>query len=198
MRADYLSQHPFVDFVERLTLKTSVLTALKQLESQRVMNTNLILYTIWFAQNQYGRLLKQDFKKLLFAARPWHENVCLGLQRVRDIVNQFHSDELSRVVETELKLSNQIEQHLIAEALLKFPSRRRNPLQQLGDACYSITNYYGILQLQANVEDRKSVDILLQEAFPHLMTDEIEQTCRNSLDEPAAKTPFPQLRLEEL
>lgn len=194
------SDHPFVKFVEQLTSRPLTQAALNQLELQNTLNVNLILYAIWHGQKQRGRLLRNDLKKLLSAVHSWHGSIRLALQRSINTVKNLNfkkSQTLQEILLTELKLTNQIEQRLIAETLFKFNYQKRNPTQQLSDACYSITSYCNFLHLHINEEDRKAIGILLQAAFPNLISAEIKEACENSLNH-SSNTKYAQLKLDEI
>lgn len=194
------ADHPFVKFVDQLTTQPAVKTALHRLRSPNGANINIILYAIWCGHNQRGRFLRQDLKKLLSAVHSWHECVSLALQRSANIIDQSNFKPIKKLktpIDVELKITNQIEQRLIAETLIKFNSYKRNPAQQLSDACHNITGYCNFLRFRIDEEDRKAIGILLQAAFPNLIAAEIAEACENSLTHSTTPPGYAQLKLNE-
>lgn len=196
------AEHPFDTFAAALRQDEAVLSALDRLETQYPLNANLILYAIWYGRNQRGRLHKQDIKMLLQNANTWHERVVVALQRLKNtVVNRKKMSSITEAVNKEIALVERVERCLIADTLLKLNHVRRNPAQQLSDACHNITHYCLALRIGINEEGKKSITALLQAAFPNLIAAEISDICENSLTpslNSATDSYFSQLTLDDL
>lgn len=187
--------HPFVHFAQDVTKNLLVKEALMRLQLQHALNINLILYGLWYGLNQRGRLLKQDIKALLQSIHPWHERVLLALKRLGDRLPALHE-----LIHTEIQTAENIERQLIADTLFKLNFQKRNPAQQLSDACHNVANYYKIMNTHVDPQDQQAIIDLLQAAFPNLIAAEITDACESSLG-PAASQPsghYSQLPLGDL
>lgn len=198
------AEHPFDTFAAALRQDEIVLHALDRLQLQHALNVNLILYSIWYGRSQRGRLYKQDLKALLQNAHAWHERVLVALQRLKNTMaanKKTNATAIRDSINKEIALAERIERCLIADTLLKLNYLRRNPTQQLSDACYNIAHYCMTLHVPIDDEDKKAITALLQAAFPNVIAAEITDICENSLTHSTASPhhhPFSQLTLDEI
>ena len=198
------AHHPFDAYAVALYHDEVVKAALDHLQLQETLNINLLLYAIWHGQIQRGRLHKQDMKALLQNVRAWHERVLVELQRLKHL-SQTHAKTnvapIRDAIAKEISHAEKIERCLIADTLLKLNYHRRNPTQQLTDACYNITHYCNALHLRIDEEDKKAIAILLQASFPNLIAAEISDICENSLNNSntsSTDNSFSQLSLDKI
>ncbi len=179
------AHHPFLTFADVLVNNPDVQNTLERLHAQYALNGNLILYAVWWGHHQRGRLAKQDYKTLSSIVHNWHERVFLPLQRLMQNIayqNNPRWASIKKWIVTEINTAVHIERQLIADAFLKLTSHKRNPAQQLSDACHNITNYCQFSRIRIDEEDQVAVSGLLQAAFPNLITAEITEACQNSLN----------------
>jgi hypothetical protein len=198
------AEHPFDTFAAALRQDEVVINALDRLQMQHALNVNLILYSIWYGRSQRGRLLKQDMKALLQNVHTWHERVLVALQRLQNTMASNKKTNTMMIrdsINKEIALVERIERCLIADTLLKLNYLRRNPAQQLSDACHNITNYCLTLRIHLDEDDKKAITALLQAAFPNLIAAEISDICENSLNNSntsSNNSNFSQLTLDEI
>lgn len=198
------AEHPFDTFAATLRQDEIVITALDRLQMQQALNVNLILYSIWYGRSQHGRLHKQDLKALLYNVHAWHERVVVALQRLKNTMASHKKTNASSIrdsINKEITLAERIERCLIADTLLKINALRRNPAQQLSDACHNITHYCMTMRVHIDEEDKKAITALLQAAFPNLIAAEISDICENSLNNSNTSSNhqnFSQLSLDEI
>lgn len=168
--------HPFLNFAQKITKNPLVKEVSVRLQCQPALNINLILYGLWYGLNQHGRLLKQDIKTLLQSIHLWHERVLLALKRSADRLPKLH-----KLMDVEISTAENIERQLIADTLFKLNFQKRNPVQQLNDACHNVANYY-VMNAQVDLQGQHAISVLLQAAFPNLIAPEITEACKSSLN----------------
>ena len=183
----------FVYFSKTLASHSSATQVLEQLNKNHVLNSNLILYALWYGQSQQGRLRKRDIHQLIHSICPWHERILLALQRLNNNPHLPHT--IVAAIKKEVLIAEQIERELISDALFKFSPHKRNSVQQLNDACHNIALYCKALNISIDNNDQYAFIALLQTAFPHLVPADIAEICTTTLQENHANT---QLSLENV
>jgi hypothetical protein len=178
------TDHPFDTFAIALYQDEVVKAALDHLQTHPTLNINLLLYSIWYGRNQRGRLHKQEMKILLQEIHAWHEQIILVLQGLYHCITQHKKTNIALIREAihkEMAIAERIERRLIADSLMQSSYLRRNPTQQLSDACYNITHYCLTSHVHLDEMAKKAITTLLQSAFPNLIAAEITDICENSL-----------------
>jgi len=188
--------HPFVTFSTSAIKNTLIKEPLTCLQHQYNLNINIILYTLWYGLSQHGRLLKQDIKALLQSIDFWHERVLIQLKRLAGYL-----PAIEELVLPELEAAENIERQLIANTLFKMNFQKRNPAQQLSDACHNVVSYCKIMNAHITSENQHAIIALLQASFPNLIAAEITHAYEHSLNHPASTESqgnFSQLTLSDL
>ncbi len=178
------TDHPFIQFAKRLQSQTLIQQALFQLEKQSHIKANLLLYLFWIALSARGRLRKTHCQQLDAAIQPWHERILGALQNLQAAAqgSQKNNIQIQQLVQAEIAAANEIEQQLLAEAVI-LPIQIRNQTQKLNDACYNLVYYCKLSQHVLNADDHQALLLLLQAIFPELLQTDIyaalQQTIHN-------------------
>lgn len=194
MEQELKFEDPFVIFATTAIKNTSIKNALDFLQTQNHLNINLLLYALWHGLSQHGRLLKQDIKALLVSIHPWHERVLLPLKHLGEYIRA-----IQELVFPEIQAAENIERQLIANTLFKLRFQKRNPAQQLSDACYNIASYCKLMDVTMTPENQHTIITLLQTSFPNLIAAEITHAYESCLHPVSSETQgnFSQLTLND-
>src|SRR3990167_404906 len=183
----------FIEFAHLLSNKPLVKQAFTQLHSHPQINSNLLLYALWYGVNQRWRLFQPDIKTLIESIQPWHERILLALKRLPP-----HPPFIQGELATEINIAEQFEWQLISSSLLKFNFQNRSLKQQLHDTCYNIMNYCKAIRILINEKDHSAIILLLQAAFPNVLISKIIQACETIVHPETEKNRnFSQLSLNE-
>jgi hypothetical protein len=174
-----LAEHPFPMFVRDLPYRDSIHALLDSLQKHHYLNTNLLLYSIWFAVTEQGRLRRPEFKKLESVLHPWHERITLALQRLSNSLE--YSREFSQWVREEVEVANQFELQMLAQAL-PIKSHRRNLNQRLLDASHNLVTYYKTMRAPVNDMIRANTLKVLQLFFVDVTPIQIAKNFDESLN----------------
>ena len=171
-----LALHPFPIFVRDLPRRNAMQSLLISLQANYHLNANVLLYCLWFALTEQGRLRRPEFKKLEAALHPWHERIVLALQQLVDSLG--HSAHCQQWVAAEVEIANQFEQQMLAQMLPGAKKLRRNLNQQLQDASYNLVAYYKIMRIYVDGHIRSDTLEILRCCF-----DSPEQQIVQSLEQ---------------
>ncbi len=147
-----LAAHPFPIFVRDLPHRHTVYALLDSLQTHHCLNPNIMLYNLWFAITEQGRLRRPEFKKLEAVLHPWHERVSMALHQLAGSLQQSHV--LRQWISTEADYSNQFERQMLAQALTCAKKTRRNLNQRLLDAGHNLVTYYKVMRINVNGDIR--------------------------------------------
>lgn len=176
--------HPFIQFAHRLQSQTLVQQALIRLEEQCGLIANLVLHLFWIAQTAKGRLRKQHLQSLEAAIHPWHERILSALENLKSLAENAkrNTADLQMLIQKEVMIANQVEQLLLAGAVI-LTTQQRNNAQKLNDACYNILYCCKLSQHTLNADDQQALLLLLQAVFPDFTQSDIysalQQTMHN-------------------
>jgi len=166
---------------------------LSQLQAQTYLNGNVILYCIWFALSEQGRLRRPEFKKLQAALHPWHERVVMALQQLADQVNSLRSGK--QWVNTEIEVANQFEQQMLSQALPVVKKARRIHNQQLQDAGHNLVTYFKTMRLSVTDELRAETLKILRLFFQDCSDAQITHALDQAINAARIDDGFVQLSL---
>lgn len=147
-----LAAHPFPIFVRDLSHRHTVHALLDSLQTHNCLNPNIILFSLWFALTEQGRLRRPEFKKLEAALHPWHERITMALQQLASSLQQ--SRVLRQWIGAEADCGNQFEQQMLAQVLTSDKKTRRNLNQRLLDAGHNLVTYYKVMRIYVNEDIR--------------------------------------------
>lgn len=184
MLATALNDHPFQRFITQLLQNQNTLHCI-ELETEFNINSNLVLYAIWFAKAQHGRLQKPYIKTLFTAVYNWHDYILVSLKRLLELLQHTRlkpSAAIKRMLEIEIQQAEYAEQQLLADVIVPLKFLRRNDIQKLSDACYNILNYIKCLQIPLKPTQANHFVTLLEQCFPHLSHHDITHTFKLMLD----------------
>ena len=143
-----LASHPFPTFVRDLPHRQSIYQLLASLQAQNHLNSNVLLYCVWFALSEQGRLRRPEFKKLETVLHPWHDRIVVALQQLTNSLAD--SRTMRQWIAVEADIADQFEQQMLAQAFSTVKKSRRNALQQLTDACHNLATYYKVMRINAD------------------------------------------------
>lgn len=193
--------HPFTRYVFNLSQHSAAISALTQLQEQEVFNVNVVLYIIWFASAQHGRLQKNHLVTLHMAVYLWHERVIAALKMPLMLIdNKTHSKiaTLKKLLNIEMDYAQKVEQQLLADTVILNKKIRRHESQQLTDACFNILNYFKLVSIRLTQDNKQAIIELLQATFPQIHPNEIERIFTLTLDTSKFNERTAQLRLENI
>jgi len=155
--------HPFVVFIRDLPGRSQIQASLSKLEADSHLNVNILLYSIWFALTEQGRLRRVEFKKLLAVLHPWDERIHQPLKQLAESAASHQT--VHEWVDAEKQMANEIEQHLLAQALPFLKKRSRTVAQQLADASHSLVTYCKIKRVLFDATVRETIQAVLEILF---------------------------------
>ncbi len=169
-----LAIHPFPIFMRDLPRRDDIFRLLNFLQEKYYLNANLLLYSVWYALTEHGRLRRPEFKKLLMALHPWHERINSALQQLASSLQR--SRLLQQWVLTEVDTANQFEQQMLAQTLGLIKKTRRNPNQPLLDASHNLVTYYKVMRMHVDDLIRQDSLKILSLLFADFSEAQIEQS----------------------
>ncbi len=182
MNSDYinsLSMHPFWRFSINLYRHKAAEQACQQLNNRHGLNINIILFCCWAAVEGYGRLDRSDYQRAFAATNRWHEMVTLELRKLRKLVKQYGSADLSLyndAFEDEFA-AEQTEQLMLADTLMRPPLQKRNTPQRLTDAFANLVTYLKLLQVHPDDTDYAAIYSLLGFIFADIERGRMIKLC---------------------
>jgi hypothetical protein len=198
-----LDNSPFALFATNLQSQSHTAPILKNLKQRHGININLLLFTLWFAMIQCGRLSKKEITQLAAATQHWHERILLPLQRFEAKLPAQANTGLNAFIkqwlQTEIAIADQIEQRLLAETLDNIKPGTRSLQQQLTDACQNLAIYCKSMQIQLDVNNQEQIVNLLKSIFPAHSTTAVVKACDQILQSIMNALPgYSQLSLHEV
>lgn len=165
----------FKDFIAGVQENHVVNSTLFNLKQHYQMNSNVVLFLLWFAEAKHGRITKKDLNALIVAVAHWHERVLLALRNFSSKISGEASMEwLQAWVETEIHVADQMEQQFLTEAL-DYKNIVRSSQQQLADACHNLMSYCKFLKIQLDANSQKQIIQLLSQIFPNISLQNIHK-----------------------
>lgn len=143
-----LTLHPFPIFLRDLPHRYTIQKILNALQAHTHLNVNVLLYSLWFALTEQGRLRRPEFKKLEAVLHPWHDRINVALEQLADSLDQAR--DLQQLVIAEAEAANQFEQQMLAQALPLIKKSRRTAVQQLIDASHNLATYYKVARIHVD------------------------------------------------
>lgn len=166
-----LAAHPFPIFLRDLPHRDAIYQLLSPLQAYSHINANVLLYSIWFALTEQGRLRRPEFKKLHAVLHPWHERVSLALQQLNESAQQ--SRDLQPWIATEAEVANQFEQQILGQALTFNKKNRRSVNQQLSDASHNVVTYCKVMRVHLSDATRQTILAVLRLFFTDCPNEQI-------------------------
>lgn len=173
------TSHPFVQFVHSLRDNKLIWQAISHICRDYSLNQNCILYCLWVAVSQQGRLRQFDLKRFEEMISPWHNQITNMLVSLENLVakkslnKEIHQEEFQHLINENIKFSEWVEQKMLAEGLTFCKQLTRNPKQQLGDACYNLMNYLKFQKINLALSDQEILQMILRTLFPSLSNFEV-------------------------
>lgn len=174
-----LAEHPFSRFVRDLPQRQTISQIMSALQLRYSVNANLLLYCLWYALTEQGRLRRAEFKKLQASLHPWHERIVLALQRLADSCAQVRL--LRQWVADEAQTAVQFERQMLAQVL---PTKklRRNPSYQLQDACHNLAVYFKLERVNVDESVKRDVLTILRVLFTDSTDDAIARSFTHAIN----------------
>lgn len=167
------------------------------------LQQTMLLFQIWYAVNQHGRIKKNEIAKLYDATLYWHQQIVKELMIVAKEIDQAKHPEalsLKHDIQETLHYSENIEQNFLTEALSFHKHSKRNRHQQLADASYNLFSYFKYEQVNLLSADQSTLCIILHAAFSDLSGPEIIAAIEHAIANQGVKQPhsFQQYSLENV
>lgn len=168
----------FVDFARKHLAIPSLVQPIFHLQHQSGFNINVLLYLLWIAKRQRGRLTKQHIKVLQGEITVWHQRVITELKYTYALLvdqNEPVAISIREALEEEIGKAYVIEQQMLSESKIKNQMLRRTPNQQLADACASIVHYCELKNDLMSKADGAAFIQLFSAVFDDAKSEEIEK-----------------------
>lgn len=171
----------FNSFVDALLRDGAAAIHLELLAKNHHINSNLLLFLIFYAKQQRGRLSQIQVKALLKAIGLWHMQIVNPLKYLHQrLLLLQNSEKISAHLDQDIFFAETIERSLLVDVMVSPPKYRRNAMQQFNDTCFNITLYFKYLQIQLNKEAMSHIMSVLKNIFPFLL-EENEHLFTNKL-----------------
>ncbi|MBS0349614.1 MAG: DUF2390 domain-containing protein [Proteobacteria bacterium] len=174
-----LATHPFVLFVRDLPQRKAIFKIILSLQENNYLNPNVILYSVWYALVEQGRLRRPEFKKIQTALHPWHDRIVEPLQHLAAALEK--SRTMQQWVLIEIDQAQQLEQQMLTRALNPIKKNKRNIQQQLSDAAFNLASYYKVMRIHLNDNLRRLTIELLQFFFLECNEQAVVQSLEQAL-----------------
>ena len=155
------AQHDFCTFAEQLQANSEIMPIFTNFQKRLQLNSNLILFCIWFAATGQKRLTKHDTQHLITTVLNWHEKITEALENLQHKAPDNIQANIAKTIET----ANQQEQLMLAQAITK-ECFSRTSQQKSADAYKNIETYCQVMSIIANQKDMELVTDLLAQVFP--------------------------------
>lgn len=181
-----LPTSPFCSFSFKVYQHPVVEENLIALQNERGLNVNVLLFCVWYALTDQGRLTRSELKKIVMSIQTWHEGIVLPLRRLRKKLKSNPSSlaaEIRRAILNEEIFSEKIEQLIMVDNYVHKTRPIRNNLQKIIDTCKNIFAYCHLLSVFLDIEDAKKVSQILVTIFSKIDRDLILRYCIENLIE---------------
>ncbi len=164
----------FTDFVADLKADHKVQLSLDSLKNAYAINENMLLFSIWYAHREYGRLKKTNIQSLLDSLHPWHERVLASLDDMQTMIKRHSgahpkADQFKSLLEPILIEADSIEQNLLVESLRGIMSKSKTEKARYNDACANITTYAQAISMRFDTRDIQLLNVILHKVFATLI-----------------------------
>ncbi len=180
----HMSTSSFITFVEQLHQHRLMAATLQRFENHPKINNAILLFALWYAVTEHGKLRKQDILTLRSAIQLWHERIVLPLKHIMALLTDSKQPKvmaLKSQLQPEALMAGEIELHLLSETLLRMKQLHRNQSQQLVDACYNMVTYCKVVATTLSDEDQQAIVALLLAALPMRSIGEISAQLHHAL-----------------
>ncbi len=154
-------EHDFCKFAEQLQANSEIMAIFTTIQKRLQLNSNLILFCIWFAATGQKRLTKHDMQHLITTVLSWHEKITEALENLQHKAPDNIQANIAKTIET----ANQQEQLMLAQAITK-ECFSRTSQQTYADSYKNIETYCQVMGVIANKKDMELVRDLLTQIFP--------------------------------
>lgn len=180
--SDFLP-HPFWNFSLEIYAAEGVSGACLDLQERRGCDVNVLLFCCWLAASGRPTLTADRLRAILKVSAAWQDEVVKPLRQVRRMLKDRPWHEAlpetvdatrRRVADAELAAEHA--EQLKLASLHNPPADRDRPVEKrLRAALGNLGTYALCLNVVPDDADRRAVAILMQAAFPGLVTAEISQ-----------------------
>ena len=163
-------------FCQQMHNNVVMMPALKVLNRHPSMNTNILLFSCWFAFSGQGRLRQKDFRLLRRTIATWHDKVISPLQQMPTL-----SDSVTDELQKTLSLAQHIEQRLLTDTIMVVGNSQQKDQLKLKNVFRNIKLYCDYLHLTLKESGWQAIYTLLQELFPAIPAQQIHAWCRSNM-----------------
>lgn len=160
----------FTEFTQALLLEAPVLSAVACIQAYDYLNTNVILYLLWFSLSSGGRLPVKALSMLDREVALWRQRVTVELKYTHAMLKGAHTpmaDELRAELQDEIAKAHLIEQQMLYDAGLKLArfSPKRSPTRCMQDTVINWAAYVTSHELTCDQNLVVALAQLLQTVF---------------------------------
>jgi len=176
-----LPENPFWDFSIRVYAVTGVAEACLALQDDQGADVNLVLFCLWVAQQNGGRLSRSQLEGYLDRVADWQAQVVVPLRALRRqlkeessaIPPEFRELVRSTVKRAELDAEHAEQLYLASLKPEGSDSKKPSPEAAAMDAAENLAQYLSLLKVRSSSRVQEKVDVLLSAAFPDVPRDKI-------------------------
>lgn len=163
-----LASHPFWDFSLRFYANEAVQQICLVLQDHYHLNVNVVLFCCWLAQTGRGRLSERNVETLQHAVCSWHLNITEALRNLRKQLKAGKQFRLSKRVQREELIAEQVEQLLLAETIIRTSRKQRPVIQKATDALISLRHCMILSGSTLALHDKLLFQQLIALLFPQV------------------------------
>jgi uncharacterized protein (TIGR02444 family) len=181
-----LPSHPFWIFSTKIYRHSTVEKNLIELQNERGLNVNVLLYCCWHSLTDQGVISRSDLRQILINIQPWHERIVLPLRRMRQKLKSAQKKSLLDIRQDVLKhelAAEQIEQLIMLENFVYKARPICNNFQKIIDICKNIAVYCHLLHAFLDLKDCEKISKIVGIIFPKIDQGLILRYCMEHLIE---------------
>ena len=187
------SKQSFTEFAEQANHCENINSALQYFTQSHQLNSTLLLFSLWFAQQKFGKLQQAQTKSMQQNIDTWHTEITLSLDALLNITAHCKAKKMRRI-ETGIRdcITNatRSEQKMLLDASPSNIARNnKRPLQQLNDACHNIKNYLKLCRVSFSTADQSQLVNFVASTFSELTKPIVLKTISSIFH---TDTPYPQ------
>jgi uncharacterized protein (TIGR02444 family) len=176
--------HPFWRFSVKIYSSAVVERSLLKFQNERGLNVNIVLFCIWYAFCDQGRLNKAEIKQILTRIQYWHDLVVVPLRRIRQQLKEVSNSPWPAIRQDILKnelVCEQIEQLLFLDDFVNKTKPVKNNTQRLIDICKNIAMYSQLLRVYFDEKDCHEMGQILSVIFSKIDQETVLRYCIDHL-----------------
>ena len=156
-------------FSEKVYAKQGVKKSCLALRDKYRLNSNIILYCCWLANQNYPDLTELDAQNIVAKISSWHNKIINGLRNLRKTITRQYLNEmfplLFSLVSDNERFAERVEQTLIAQSMCNLKRDNNVPDKVMGRALKNIFNYVKSQRVNIHQVDLEKIHCIVAQCF---------------------------------